>query len=1060
MKSGNPTPDRPPFAPIRAIRGFFSSFPPSAIRFPSFLQSTSVRSVSSVVKSSLFPPFAFRLSPSSSGSSLILTLLLVAILSLVAVGFLSTSRIESIATKNFTRQNAASGLAELATQQAIAKIQQGFTVNGTGTTIITTQPGAIRQFVFSGGAIQSNRTQELFSGTGNTTTNGTANLNNLENPAGNSTASQNQLTITGAASERITVPMEEITSNGTVIGRVAYYVDDEGTKLNANNAIGNRNTLNAASRPQDIAGLVSTAQATSFSGIVNNSTLNNSSITGWSHFFRPEQVRAALSNFDSDDFPHLTTATTLASTTANMSHLLTPWGTQRLYINALSTNAIDGTGDASVNAIHAALTNSTLTDLYGGNFSNKYTSLGVKQIAANMLQMRDPNTATVNASFSYQGPLIGSRTLNASTSIPQEYLGYAPYPVISEVSADVQYNNTGILRPFIVVNVELYNPYPINFNAPNATIEYCIRGLTWTMSHTIISSNQTFGPFRYGGYGNWTDTPADREFGSSADLRDSTKAPGQLDEGYCLTHNPYGMQGINIPAYSKKKYYLTGPAHGTFGQAGLPSGANATDYRINSFGNVSLTITYIKICSNSTIAGSLTTHAGRPRIPGTNINTNTIRDWVLGADIDRFIPNNGNLSFVGGGSGTSYMSQGVYSWPPANTTVTFPRNWGGDWLGPANSISGYSYQRLCPLIKTSMAASSNLTASTRSWTANASSANQTFGDRTFTSNLTTATQTEQLNDGNARPSFDAANAISSDPSFNNFNGNAIYANATESKDMRIPELPSFSGNYLYTCPADLGFVPTNQRWRRLRMQMQPSSEGAMIPDWAMLDVISFGNSTDPNNAFNRTLPVNINGRFHLPGNITNSAPPAPRTIGVRALTQVLSFNGTGSIQNPLNPASSISTDATRFKGSSVGSTTLRNIANAIGNMTWSGNSSWGNATTGKRWKINGQPINQYILPSEIMEIAGVADAVSQTNYNNSSSHFKWNEGRASALIPAVTTRSSFFMIYAYAQALDRQGNIDSEALTKTLAEVQYNSSTTPPTYTVKKLYTQAIPLGQ
>jgi len=90
-----------------------------------------------------------------------------------------------------------------------------------------------------------------------------------------------------------------------------------------------------------------------------------------------------------------------------------------------------------------------------------------------------------------------------------------------------------------------------------------------------------------------------------------------------------------------------------------------------------------------------------------------------------------------------------------------------------------------------------------------------------------------------------------------------------------------------------------------------------------------------------------------------------------------------------------------------------------------------------------------------MEIAGVADAVSQGNYTNTASHFKWNEGRASALIPAVTTRSSFFTIYAYAQALDKSGNVDSEHLTKTLVEVQYNSGN----YSVKKLYTQPILIG-
>ena len=145
----------------------------------------------------------------------------------------------------------------------------------------------------------------------------------------------------------------------------------------------------------------------------------------------------------------------------------------------------------------------------------------------------------------------------------------------------------------------------------------------------------------------------------------------------------------------------------------------------------------------------------------------------------------------------------------------------------------------------------------------------------------------------------------------------------------------------------------------------------------------------------------------------------------------------------------------RFRGNTVNSTT---IANAIGNMTWSTSSTWGSRRSNKNF-----PADQYILPSEIMEIAGVANEVDQTNYTNNSTHLKWNEGRASALIPAVTTRSSFFTIYAYAQALDRNQNIDSEFLTKTLVEVEITTlatATTPAEYKVKKLYTQNIPFGQ
>jgi hypothetical protein len=203
---------------------------------------------------------------------------------------------------------------------------------------------------------------------------------------------------------------------------------------------------------------------------------------------------------------------------------------------------------------------------------------------------------------------------------------------------------------------------------------------------------------------------------------------------------------------------------------------------------------------------------------------------------------------------------------------------------------------------------------------------------------------------------------------------------------------------------------------------------------------------------------------------------------LKALAKVVEISANGKIQNPMdlmqNATLTTTDDVTRFKGAAGNATT---IVNAIGNMTWSANSTWDTRRNALRF-----PVDQYILPSEIMEIAGVADAVSQTEYNittngtstsNSTSHFKWNEGRASALIPAVSTRSSFFTIYAYAQAGQLQNKtqpesannpfiIDSEALSKTLVEVEIattatsnGTTTTPAQYKVKKLYTQPILIG-
>ena len=1068
-----------------------------------------------------------------SGSALVLVLLITALLATIAVSFLSTSRVEQIAAKNFSRQNAASGLAELATQQAIAKIQQGFnaTGNGTGnfTSVITTQPGAINKYFFSSGTLQTNMTitTELFSsGSGNLSY-----LNNLQNPSSNSSATTDQWTITGNASERINVFMENITTttvNGStqLIGRVAYYVDDDGTKLNLNSATGNRTTLNAALRPSDIAAL-SANYTNIFASIINGTASSNTSnITAWGHFFRPEQLGAAINaaggNFSANDLPSLTTAASSASTTANMTHLLTPWGTQRIEINTLSTNATDGTGDASVRSIFEAftglngttmnatsnstygLTGSGLQNVFGGNFATKYTPLGVKQIAANLLQMRElgklatsMNKTMLEASFNYSGPLIGAGNLTGnhltgnsrdltgvlnglpgvfySNEIPAEYLGYAPYLVISEIgmSARFHVNNGGNAawaggnHPAVELGfklqpvIELYNPYPVPFTIPNGAFPRVIvrpSELTCNMSWSGPNGNNFNGTFTFPFVRKTTpftqpQMPAGWDYGSTWMGMYTLRVRSRDDLAkYDLIYQANG-NSTTIPPYSKiqTRLFLDSSlsqdgAYTFIPRVRIPqlpnTGANIT---LHSVSDVKMRFHYIFLLANS---GNNATNA-------VSNYSNTIRDWVLGDEIGELDVGfdytsfpcaftwNENQTFNATIAGKTVTYKGVLNWNNkfalslSNTTTTAP-------------VPTKSAQRISHLTKIPLATPAiTIDDSNRNWTtANSSISNAWLanGASWVTSNSSNFGHLGNSNSTSADASLAVPSASSysttpSDPSHGDSVSNAVYA-SSNATDMREPFL--LTGNY--SCPADLGFVPTNKRWRRLRMQMQPSAEGSRIPDWAMLEVISFGNSTNPNNAFNCTLPVNINGRFYLPGNATT--PPAPRTIGIKALAEVLSIGGNGTIQDTMNPATSNSTDATRFKGNTANATT---IANAIGNMEWSPNSTWDTRRSNR-----GFPADQYILPSEIMEIEGVADAVPQTDYNNSSSHFKWNEGRASALIPAVTTRSSFFTIYAYAQALDNQQNIDSEALTKTLVEVESDTSTTPTTYKVKKLYTQPI----
>jgi Tfp pilus assembly protein PilX len=451
---------------------------------------------------------------SDHGSALILTLLITALLATIVVSFLSTSRVEQIAARNFSRQNAAAGLAEMATQQAMAKIQQGFTVNGTGTTIITTQPGAIRQFVFNNGTCTPATPVTLYSENGTVP----ADLNNLQNPGnttevrGNVSANQT-FTITGNASNRLLVNMEDVTSNGTLIGRIAYYVDDELTKININAATDNRSTLNVSTpRSLSLAAFtsnsasfpVSSSQISLFTNLINGNGSSTGNITNWGYIFRNEQLASSLTfNATGQQLANISTAP------PSDFHLkYTPWGESRLHINDQPLNS------TGVDNIHAALSSQHLTNIYGQNFNDKYgqgwswygsnTSVtshltapvnGLKQIAANMLQMRSANTANLTSGgYKISNPVIGNN--GTSSAIPTSYFAHTPYAVINEFAMQVQYYdfvNGGIIAqffPFFEIVAPFTNPYGGMNSTASTNPTYCVE---YTVKRMIVTLRDSAG---------------------------------------------------------------------------------------------------------------------------------------------------------------------------------------------------------------------------------------------------------------------------------------------------------------------------------------------------------------------------------------------------------------------------------------------------------------------------------------------------------------------------------------------------------------------------------------
>jgi hypothetical protein len=846
-----------------------------------------------------------------------------------------------------------------------------------------------------------------------------------------------------------------------------------------------------------------------------------------------------------------------------------------------------------VQKIVDALSSQHLKNIYGQTFADKYSLTGLKQTAANMLQMRFKDTMYMTQSYAFKDGLIGSENLNAD-GIPNEYLGYAPYAVINEVGMTGRLaveQSGGQMKFRIVLQVCVECGIWEHFHSSlggssNATLLATLENLTYDVSYSTNGSPTNTvslgGPWGAGAGGGsfaqfYTNTNATYTqrvgFEDPNDWRNWDSQPTYWDPAIKPNRNRNqsanpDLSRIGILVYGNKYHIgtLGRPSRGGEISAGFsfPTSSNIT---ISGISNVKASIKKILLLANGTesssirdwvVGGSdigdfnipLVTYANglRTTTNSTVTSGNTTTTTTITTFPTMNLPlaySNGNFTYNATTNTTTTIVTTSNNTTTTNTTsitsgnVSVTSNSIATWADPEPLIApAQSYARIDPHIKSITGAGNYTSNPWPALAANSTWAWAPFGNSTWG----TATDNgEQVGNAPAGYGFTGAwdnfyNSTSVWTKDIAINGDPLPKWATswqylqfyqhrnspgpglEGNDGGIFNWPYWvgvtnfldsAGNNVIIFPADLGKVPTNYPWRKLRMQVQPrnevsSSNGGgslttqtLIPDWAILDVISFGTNSSVTLPLNYAAPANANNKFYTANGISTSN----RTIALLALTNAFDNANADSCQFLQNPydlskkatagkiAYSTGFDllsAARSSGNITANFTWSQlIAANIGNLTWSPLSSWGstnNATNTIR-KNRGYPTSQIVLPSEIVEIRDIADLVT----TNSTTHetvsrfdssnprfFKLNEIRLSPFFPGLTTCSNFFAIYAYAQAGQLQNKnqpesasnpfiLDSEALTKTLVEVEITTpatETTPAVYKVKKLYTQPIPLGQ
>jgi hypothetical protein len=915
----------------------------------------------------------------SSGAALVLTLLIVALLTVVVVGFNASTRTEQMAARNYSYQVVADQMADLATEQAVASLRAALT--NAARSGYATAPGMLVPLGESApiGLYSSNSTR-------------------VSTPQ--STDAEFAGWITGRSSPQPGFQDVESSAGGSnqVVGRYAYFVDDETTKISLNSSSGGiaAGATNFFDRPFAIGvvpPLASAAGALSSYAAATN-------LASPSYFFVPRQARALNGQAAAADWKlWLPVLTTIQDTRlnapftsdlggaagVNSAGTRSPWGAAKININQVALT------DAGVNQIANALTNARLNTLfeYQGSgprgFGYKYPNL-VPQIAANLLALRSPwwSQAYFSGGNNFAPPqaatpafplghsadtyppgfdvdswplTTGGRTpattgtLKKTFAIPEAYFGVVPFPMLTEISPSVVYgwtaSNTMTVR--IYMTLEFFNPYPISFDAdaPNVTA-----GIVAQIDKA------RFEMIYPGGFTAWRGPD-----GTSVDVAPHNDRPGRSSAG--LLWDPWGAGDPNGQTPADVSMSLDPPGGiKVWPLPDVPAGSYATEF-------VFFDVTFKEDNDAASLTGPVYCIIDSIRILQNTNDPRTIRDWVSGHDFFNALATSaaGPAQFaipVDPAPGGSFVV--------SSPTTPLPNGTGG--FAAAAPQAGPSMAKRDPRMRTPLAAGVEWDDTVQpgwAWVAN---------------------QGESL--GAANPGLaPAAFAPGPDvplPGDQDFAQNILSACFPPMVGGRYPGLLN-SGSY--RDPSDIGKVFTGVPWRTLSLAAQTEGElrDPAIPDWVVLDIFSI--VVPPSAPAVAAVPVNPNAIGQASGGGFGLAERVAATMRSRSQP-------------------------------TLGSGSAAQVAEQIANQRWSSSflppgstNSWSGAR-----KQFGFPTNTILLPSEVAEIASVADFGGAAMRST-------NETRLSGFYPLLSTSSRFFSVFAHGEAVaDRRGKKEIMAVSR------------------------------